>query len=137
MLAKKFGELWGFTKFAKVLFYTVCSRICDCFLKIDRLVGSCLQYFVTIPSDAHREAWTMVMLMLMTKTLLLNSKKVCPIFKPCVMVDLTSFCLQFCHHIMNYYTYLCHMITLDLKLEVRTLLQKIYARIGTEFRITQ
>lgn len=100
----------------------------------NRLVASCLQYFISIPSDTHREAWTMVMLMLMTKTLLLDNTKVCAsLVNTRMFGDMMS--LQFCRHVTHYYTHLCHMISLDLKLEVRTLLQKIYARIGTEFHI--
>ena len=47
-------------------------------LPLYSLVSGSLHYFVSIPSESHREAWTMVMLMLLTKTFLLNDEKVCP-----------------------------------------------------------
>ena len=77
----------------------------------------------------------MVMLMLLTKTLLLNDEKVClgDHMIPCFTILVSL--LQFGHHIRTYYKHLCNMITLDLRLEIRTLLQKIFTRIGTEFHI--
>ena len=44
---------------------------------------------------------------------------------------------QFQHHVSVHYQYLCSLLTLELKYEVRSLLRRIFVRIGHEFDIIQ
>ncbi|XP_030068916.1 brefeldin A-inhibited guanine nucleotide-exchange protein 2 isoform X1 [Microcaecilia unicolor] len=84
-----------------------------------RLLNVCseaLAYFVTLNSESHREAWTNLLLLFLTKTLKLSDQK----FKA---------------HASRYYPHLCEMMQFDLIPELRVVLRKFFLRIGSVFHI--
>ncbi|XP_063002043.1 brefeldin A-inhibited guanine nucleotide-exchange protein 2 isoform X1 [Elgaria multicarinata webbii] len=85
----------------------------------ERLLNVCseaLAYFITVNSESHREAWTNLLLLLLTKTLKVSDEK----FKA---------------HASTYYPYLCEIMQFDLIPELRAVLRKFFLRIGVVFRI--
>ncbi|KTG42918.1 hypothetical protein cypCar_00000515 [Cyprinus carpio] len=84
-----------------------------------RLLQVCseaLAYFITLTSESHREAWTSLLLLLLTRTLRLPDDK----FKP---------------HASCYYHHLCEMMQFDLIPELRAVLRRFFLRIGFVFHI--
>ncbi|MEJ1279107.1 ADP-ribosylation factor guanine nucleotide-exchange factor 1(brefeldin A-inhibited) [Cricetulus griseus] len=84
-----------------------------------RLLTVCseaLAYFITVNSESHREAWTNLLLLLLTKTLKINDEK----FKA---------------HASVYYPYLCEIMQFDLIPELRAVLRKFFLRIGLVYKI--
>ncbi|XP_062871956.1 brefeldin A-inhibited guanine nucleotide-exchange protein 2 isoform X2 [Trichomycterus rosablanca] len=75
-----------------------------------------LAYFISLTSESHREAWTSLLLLLLTRTLRLSDEK----FKP---------------HASCYYPYLCEMMQFDLIPELRAVLRRFFLRIGSVFHI--
>ncbi|KPP68066.1 brefeldin A-inhibited guanine nucleotide-exchange protein 2-like [Scleropages formosus] len=75
-----------------------------------------LAYFITLTSESHREAWTSLLLLLLTRTLRLSDEK----FKP---------------HASCYYPHLCEMMQFDLIPELRAVLRRFFLRIGSVFQI--
>ncbi|KAJ7332013.1 hypothetical protein JRQ81_014193 [Phrynocephalus forsythii] len=85
----------------------------------ERLLNVCteaLAYFITVNSESHREAWTNLLLLLLTKTLKVSDEK----FKA---------------HASTYYPYLCEIMQFDLIPELRAALRKFFLRIGVVFKI--
>ncbi|KAG8131743.1 hypothetical protein E2320_009647 [Naja naja] len=85
----------------------------------ERLLNVCseaLAYFITVNSESHREAWTNLLLLLLTKTLKVSDEK----FKA---------------HASTYYPYLCEIMQFDLIPELRAVLRKFFLRIGVVFRV--
>ncbi|NXD20847.1 BIG2 protein, partial [Spelaeornis formosus] len=84
-----------------------------------RLLSVCseaLAYFVTVNSESHREAWTNLLLLLLTKTLKISDDK-------------------FRAHACTYYPYLCEMMQFELIPELRAVLRRFFLRIGLVFNI--
>ncbi|CAN2389838.1 Dimerisation and cyclophilin-binding domain of Mon2, partial [Pristimantis euphronides] len=84
-----------------------------------RLLSVCneaLAYFITVNSESHREAWTNVLLLLLTKTLKVSDEK-------------------FRAHASTYYPHLCEIMQFDLIPELRAVLRKFFLRIGIVFGI--
>ncbi|XP_059718931.1 brefeldin A-inhibited guanine nucleotide-exchange protein 2 isoform X2 [Haemorhous mexicanus] len=84
-----------------------------------RLLSVCseaLAYFITVNSESHREAWTNLLLLLLTKTLKISDDK-------------------FRAHASTYYPYLCEIMQFDLIPELRAVLRKFFLRIGVVFNI--
>ncbi|KAM4622378.1 brefeldin A-inhibited guanine nucleotide-exchange protein 2 [Discoglossus pictus] len=84
-----------------------------------RLLNVCseaLSYFITVNSESHREAWTNLLLLLLTKTLKVSDEK----FKA---------------HASKYYPYLCEIMQFDLIPELRAVLRRFFLRIGVVFKI--
>uniref|UniRef100_U3KEN4 ARF guanine nucleotide exchange factor 2 n=1 Tax=Ficedula albicollis TaxID=59894 RepID=U3KEN4_FICAL len=86
-----------------------------------RLLSVCseaLAYFITVNSESHREAWTNLLLLLLTKTLKISDDK-------------------FRAHASAYYPYLCEMMQFELIPELRAVLRKFFLRIGRLFSISE
>uniref|UniRef100_H0ZF05 ARF guanine nucleotide exchange factor 2 n=1 Tax=Taeniopygia guttata TaxID=59729 RepID=H0ZF05_TAEGU len=84
-----------------------------------RLLSVCseaLAYFITVNSESHREAWTNLLLLLLTKTLKISDEK-------------------FRAHASAYYPYLCEIMQFDLIPELRAVLRRFFLRIGAVFDI--
>uniref|UniRef100_A0A8C3GRN9 ADP ribosylation factor guanine nucleotide exchange factor 2 n=1 Tax=Cairina moschata TaxID=8855 RepID=A0A8C3GRN9_CAIMO len=84
-----------------------------------RLLSVCteaLAYFITVNSESHREAWTNLLLLLLTKTLKISDEK-------------------FRAHASTYYPYLCEIMQFDLIPELRAVLRKFFLRVGVVFKI--
>ncbi|XP_023856148.1 brefeldin A-inhibited guanine nucleotide-exchange protein 1 [Salvelinus sp. IW2-2015] len=75
-------------------------------------------YFLTLTSESHREAWTNLLLLFLTKVLKISDDR----FKA---------------HASRYYLLLCEIMQIDLIPELRSVLRKFYLRIGIVFQIAQ
>uniref|UniRef100_A0A673Y1F3 ARF guanine nucleotide exchange factor 1 n=1 Tax=Salmo trutta TaxID=8032 RepID=A0A673Y1F3_SALTR len=86
-----------------------------------RLLNVCSEavaYFLTLTSESHREAWTNLLLLFLTKVLKISDGR----FKA---------------HASRYYPLLCEIMQVDLIPELRAVLRKFYLRIGIVFQIAQ
>uniref|UniRef100_A0A3Q0T2Q7 ARF guanine nucleotide exchange factor 1 n=1 Tax=Amphilophus citrinellus TaxID=61819 RepID=A0A3Q0T2Q7_AMPCI len=86
-----------------------------------RLLNVCSEavaYFLALTSESHREAWTNLLLLFLTKVLKISDKR----FKA---------------HASRYYPLLCEIMQFDLIPELRAVLRKFYLRIGIVFNIAQ
>uniref|UniRef100_A0A3P8WB46 ARF guanine nucleotide exchange factor 1 n=1 Tax=Cynoglossus semilaevis TaxID=244447 RepID=A0A3P8WB46_CYNSE len=86
-----------------------------------RLLNVCSEavaYFLTLTSESHREAWTNLLLLFLTKVLKISDER----FKA---------------HASRYYPLLCEIMQFDLIPELRSVLRKFYLRIGLVFNIAQ
>ncbi|KAJ8376633.1 hypothetical protein SKAU_G00072130 [Synaphobranchus kaupii] len=86
-----------------------------------RLLNVCSEaigYFLTLTSESHREAWTNLLLLFLTKVLKISDDR----FKA---------------HASRYYPLLCEIMQFDLIPELRAVLRKFYLRIGIVFNISQ
>jgi len=85
-----------------------------------RLISICcggVEYFLTLESESHREAWTALLLLLTTRVLRMDDAR-------------------FRVHASAYYLLLCDLLTLELKPELRAVLRRFYQRVGPAFNIT-
>ncbi|KAM5156876.1 brefeldin A-inhibited guanine nucleotide-exchange protein 1 [Mantella aurantiaca] len=85
-----------------------------------RLLNVCseaLSYFLTLTSESHREAWTNLLLLFLTKVLKISDER----FKA---------------HASCYYPLLCETIQFDLIPELRAILRRFFHRIGLVFKIS-
>lgn len=85
-----------------------------------RLIAVCrdaLAYYLTLQSEGHREAWTSLLLLVLTRLL--------------KMPD-----VRFAVHVASYYPLLCEIVCFDLKAELRSVLRRVLLRIGPVFNIT-
>lgn len=87
-----------------LLFYSVCREA--------------LSYFLTLTSESHREAWTNLLLLFLTKVLKISDSR----FKA---------------HASFYYPLLCEIMQFDLIPELRAVLRRFFLRIGIVFQISQ
>ncbi|XP_057662143.1 brefeldin A-inhibited guanine nucleotide-exchange protein 1 isoform X1 [Diorhabda carinulata] len=76
-----------------------------------------LEYFLSLQSENHREAWTSLLLLVMTRLLKMPDSR-------------------FGVHTSRYYTHLCEIVCFDLKAELRSILRRVFLRIGPVFHIT-
>uniref|UniRef100_A0A672ZT19 ADP-ribosylation factor guanine nucleotide-exchange factor 1 (brefeldin A-inhibited) n=1 Tax=Sphaeramia orbicularis TaxID=375764 RepID=A0A672ZT19_9TELE len=86
-----------------------------------RLLNVCSEavaYFLALTSESHREAWTNLLLLFLTKVLKISDER----FKA---------------HASRYYPLLCEIMQFDLIPELRAVLRKFYLRIGLVFHIAQ
>uniref|UniRef100_A0A7N6A8K8 ADP-ribosylation factor guanine nucleotide-exchange factor 1 (brefeldin A-inhibited) n=1 Tax=Anabas testudineus TaxID=64144 RepID=A0A7N6A8K8_ANATE len=86
-----------------------------------RLLNVCSEavaYFLALTSESHREAWTNLLLLFLTKVLKISDER----FKA---------------HASRYYPLLCEIMQFDLIPELRAVLRKFYLRIGIVFNIAQ
>uniref|UniRef100_A0A669BJY2 ARF guanine nucleotide exchange factor 1 n=1 Tax=Oreochromis niloticus TaxID=8128 RepID=A0A669BJY2_ORENI len=86
-----------------------------------RLLNVCSEavaYFLALTSESHREAWTNLLLLFLTKVLKISDER----FKA---------------HASRYYPLLCEIMQFDLIPELRAILRKFYLRIGIVFNIAQ
>nr|XP_013798254.1 PREDICTED: brefeldin A-inhibited guanine nucleotide-exchange protein 1 [Apteryx mantelli mantelli] len=86
-----------------------------------RLLNVCseaLGYFLTLTSESHREAWTNLLLLFLTKVLKISDER----FKA---------------HASFYYPLLCEIMQFDLIPELRAVLRRFFLRIGVVFQISQ
>ncbi|XP_060133747.1 brefeldin A-inhibited guanine nucleotide-exchange protein 1 isoform X3 [Zootoca vivipara] len=86
-----------------------------------RLLNVCseaLSYFLTLTSESHREAWTSLLLLFLTKVLKISDDR-------------------FRAHASFYYPLLCEIMQFDLIPELRAVLRRFFLRIGVVFQISQ
>nr|XP_046220823.1 brefeldin A-inhibited guanine nucleotide-exchange protein 2-like isoform X1 [Oncorhynchus gorbuscha] len=105
----------------RILFRMYCDRqLQDSWPDIQtRLLLVCseaLSYFISLTSESHREAWTSLLLVLLSRTLRLTDDK-------------------FKLHASCYYPHLCEMMQFDLIPELRAVLRRFFLHIGSVFHI--
>uniref|UniRef100_A0A8D8CN02 Brefeldin A-inhibited guanine nucleotide-exchange protein 2 n=1 Tax=Culex pipiens TaxID=7175 RepID=A0A8D8CN02_CULPI len=84
-----------------------------------RLIAVCteaLDYFLSLQSEPHRDAWTSLLLLVMTRLLKMPDSR-------------------FAAHIASYYILMCDLMCFDLKPELRTVLRRVFLRISPVFGI--
>ncbi|XP_074643889.1 brefeldin A-inhibited guanine nucleotide-exchange protein 1-like [Tubulanus polymorphus] len=84
-----------------------------------KLISVCrdaLEYFISLQSDSHREAWSNLLLLFLTRTLKMSDER-------------------FRAHASVYYPYLCDIILFDMKTELRSILRRFFMRVGPTFSI--
>ncbi|KAL0966013.1 hypothetical protein UPYG_G00289550 [Umbra pygmaea] len=79
--------------------------------------GEALAYFLVLTSESHREAWTNLLLLFLTKVVKISDHR----FKA---------------HASRYYPLLCEIMQFDLIPELRVVLRKFFLRIGNAFDIS-
>nr|XP_022909344.1 brefeldin A-inhibited guanine nucleotide-exchange protein 1 [Onthophagus taurus]XP_022909345.1 brefeldin A-inhibited guanine nucleotide-exchange protein 1 [Onthophagus taurus] len=86
----------------------------------NRLIAVCqeaLEYFLRLQSESHRDSWTSLLLLVLTRLLKMPDDR-------------------FAVHVSSYYPLLCEIVCFDLKAELRSILRRVFLRIGPVFRIT-
>ncbi|XP_055681945.1 brefeldin A-inhibited guanine nucleotide-exchange protein 1 [Lutzomyia longipalpis] len=76
-----------------------------------------LDYFLNLQSETHRETWTTILLLVLTRLLKMPDSR-------------------FAAHITHYYPLLCEIMCFDLKPELRSVLRRVFLRIGPVFNVT-
>lgn len=85
--------------------------------KLLDVCGEALEYFLTLQSDSHREAWCSLLLLIITRMLKMSEDR-------------------FRVHAAAYYPLMCEIMMFDLKLEIRSILKRFFARVGPAFGVT-
>ncbi|OWR54723.1 brefeldin A-inhibited guanine nucleotide-exchange protein 2 [Danaus plexippus plexippus] len=75
-----------------------------------------LEYFGSLTNEAHRDAWTSILLLILTRILKMPDER-------------------FAAHVSSYYPMLCEITCFDLKPELRSVLRRVFIRIGPVFNI--
>ncbi|EDO41902.1 predicted protein [Nematostella vectensis] len=83
-----------------------------------RICKESLMYYLSLESSSHREAWTSLLLLFLSRILRLDDER-------------------FKIHASTYYPLLCDMLLLDSKVELRSVLRAVFQRIGPTFGICQ
>lgn len=86
--------------------------------KLTSVCKECLEYYMSLQSEAHRETWSSLLLLMMTKIQKMPDAR-------------------FRVHAAAYYPNLCDMICLDLKAELRSVLRRFFLRVGPVFNVCQ
>lgn len=84
--------------------------------KLTELGREALEYYVTLETESHRDAWSPLMLLFLSRVIQLSDDK----FKT---------------HISCWHQLLCELVSFELKPELRSLLRKIFLRVGQVFNI--
>ncbi|XP_053693432.1 brefeldin A-inhibited guanine nucleotide-exchange protein 1 [Sabethes cyaneus] len=85
-----------------------------------RLIAVCTEafdYFLSLQSEPHRDAWTSLLLLVLTRLLKMPDSR-------------------FAAHISSYYVLMCDLMCFDLKPELRTVLRRVFLRISPVFGIS-
>ncbi|XP_052264736.1 brefeldin A-inhibited guanine nucleotide-exchange protein 1-like isoform X3 [Dreissena polymorpha] len=85
--------------------------------KLISVCHSSLEYFLSLQSDSHREAWSNIIILLVTRLLKMSDDR-------------------FRVHASNYYQLMCDTMNYDLKHELRAVLRKFFIHCGLKFGIT-
>ncbi|KGL77823.1 Brefeldin A-inhibited guanine nucleotide-exchange protein 1, partial [Tinamus guttatus] len=94
--------------------FTSAWKLSVCFLS--SVCSEALGYFLTLTSESHREAWTNLLLLFLTKVLKISDER----FKA---------------HASFYYPLLCEIMQFELIPELRAVLRRFFLRIGVVFHI--
>ncbi|XP_011503238.1 PREDICTED: brefeldin A-inhibited guanine nucleotide-exchange protein 1 [Ceratosolen solmsi marchali] len=86
--------------------------------RLVEVASEALDYFLALSNEAHREAWTPILLLLLARVLKMPDAR-------------------FAVHASSVYPSLCEIMCFDLKPELRSALRRFFLRIGPVFRITQ
>ncbi|KAJ8664573.1 hypothetical protein QAD02_006235 [Eretmocerus hayati] len=86
--------------------------------KLTEVASEALEYFLALGNEAHRDAWTHILLLLLARILKMPDAR-------------------FAVHSAGIYPALCEIMCFDLKPELRSALRRFFLRIGPVFKITQ
>jgi len=107
-----------------------------------RLISVCkeaLEYFLSLQSEPHRDAWTSLLLLVMTRLLKMPDHRVSRRRRKCSVIAQSEcffLCVfQFATHTSSYYSLLCDMMCCEMKPELRSVLRRLFVRIGPVFKI--
>ncbi|KAK2184722.1 hypothetical protein NP493_255g01035 [Ridgeia piscesae] len=93
----------------------------DCWLQVQqkliRVGKETLEYFLTLQSDSHRDAWSNILLLFFTKIVKLPDDR-------------------FRAHASCYYNLVCDIILHDLKAELRSAIRRFFTRVSSVWQIT-
>ncbi|PIO23333.1 hypothetical protein AB205_0031660 [Aquarana catesbeiana] len=106
-------QYWERNTFKWNAVHFLSNDLCVCHCSV---CSEALTYFITVNSESHREAWTNLLMLLLTKTLKVTDGK----FKA---------------HASKYYPQLCEIMQFDLIPELRAVLRRFFLRIGVVFKI--
>ncbi|KAL3867743.1 hypothetical protein ACJMK2_040601 [Sinanodonta woodiana] len=84
--------------------------------RLIQVCSSSLEYYMSLQSDSHRDAWSSLILLILTRILKMSDDR-------------------FRIHASHYYMVLCECLNLDLKIELRSILRKFFLHVGTSFQI--
>lgn len=84
--------------------------------RLKSVTNEAFHYFSTLESQSHRDAWTSVLVLILTKMLKLDNER-------------------FQRHVPSFYSSLCDLLTFELKPELRSVIRKIFLRIGPVYGI--
>ncbi|KAL4236729.1 Brefeldin A-inhibited guanine nucleotide-exchange protein 1 [Mactra antiquata] len=84
--------------------------------KLVSICHSSLEYYLSLQSDSHREAWCNIIILLITRLLKMSDER----FKV---------------HASHYYSLMCEAMNYDLKHELRSILKKFFIHVGHKFLI--
>ncbi|CAF4959809.1 unnamed protein product, partial [Rotaria sp. Silwood1] len=82
--------------------------------RILNLTRDCFEYYSTLQSETHRDAWTSVLMLILTKLLKFNEE-------------------QFKYYSIEFYSLISEIVVFDLKPELRYILREFLLRIGRSF----
>ncbi|CAF3751735.1 unnamed protein product [Rotaria sp. Silwood1] len=82
--------------------------------RILNLTRDCFEYYSTLQSEIHRDAWTSVLMLILTKLLKFNEE-------------------QFKYYSIEFYSLISEIVVFDLKPELRYILREFLLRIGRSF----
>ena len=107
--------------------------------KLTQLGQEALEYYVTLETESHRDAWSPLMLLFLSRVTHLSDDKVIVYsyysFESSTIISNLVLSLQFRTHISRWHQLLCELVSLELKPELRSLLRKIFLRVGQVFNI--
>ncbi|XP_060556468.1 brefeldin A-inhibited guanine nucleotide-exchange protein 1-like isoform X2 [Ruditapes philippinarum] len=79
--------------------------------KLISICHSSLEYFLSLQSDSHRDAWSNIIILLITRLLKMSDDR-------------------FRVHASHYYALMCDTMNYDLKYELRSILRKFFIHVG-------
>ena len=86
----------------------------------NKLISVCkesLEYFLSLESDSHRDAWNSLLLLLLNRLLKMSDDR-------------------FRIHGSAYFPYMCETLMFDFRLEMKSMMKKFFLRYGPTFNIT-
>ncbi|XP_055916532.1 brefeldin A-inhibited guanine nucleotide-exchange protein 1 [Eupeodes corollae] len=86
----------------------------------NKLISVCIEaltYFLKLQTESHRDCWTSLLLLMLTRLLKMTDSR-------------------FSIHVSNYYPLLCEIMCFGLKPELRSVLRRVFLRIGPVYNIT-
>jgi len=86
--------------------------------RLKSVTKEAFQYLLTVESSNHRDAWTSVLVLILTKILKLEDDR-------------------FKSHLSSFYPSLCELLTYDLKKELRSIIRKVFLRIAPCYGICE
>ncbi|XP_065669547.1 brefeldin A-inhibited guanine nucleotide-exchange protein 1 isoform X2 [Hydra vulgaris] len=104
-----------FRMYSENSFSNVCIVVEE---KLKCYIKEAFEYFTLLDSTNHRDAWTPVLVLILTKILKLENER-------------------FVRHVTWYYAHLCDLFNFELKKELRSVIRKLFYKIGLVYGINE